>query len=169
MNPSSENCFLPLKQKAEGVIDFIEWLIDQELPWDEHFGFDAVPVDSCWIETEPALCKVNQLQPIKQLGLLRIPPQSMYDWHVDQYRLSCLNLLISQNHHSHTLFGIQRNYINKNICELQYEPKTYYLFNNQIEHCVINLDSPRYLLSLYFEEETAYDELKQRFLKENLC
>jgi hypothetical protein len=86
----------------------------------------------------------------------------MYDWHVDEFRLSCINLLISQDHHSHTLFGMQRNYANKVITELEYEPNTFYLFNNQIQHCVINLDRPRYLLSLYFEEEIPFIKLKEK-------
>jgi hypothetical protein len=38
------------------------------------------------------------------------------------------------------------------------------LFNNQVEHCVINLDVDRYLFSLYFEDEIAYPTIKQKLL-----
>lgn len=165
----TQNCFLPLLQKAEGIVDYVSWVVQQDLPWGKHFGFDAQPISEYWIEEEPALRTVHACAPIKQLGLLRVPQQSMYDWHTDEYRLSCLNLLISQDHHSHTLFGGQRDHINKDICELKYEPRTYYLFNNQVEHCVINLDGPRYLISLYFEQETPYQELKDLFVQKNLC
>jgi len=164
-----QDCFLPLQLKAEGVVDYIQWLIQQDLPWAKHFGFDAQPITDYWLDEEPALKAVHACAPIKQLGLLRVAPQSMYDWHTDEYRMSCLNLLISQDHHSHTLFGWQRDRLNKDVCELQYEPRTYYLFNNQVEHCVINLDGPRYLLSLYFQEEQPYEELKTLFLKKNIC
>lgn len=164
-----QDCFVPLAQKAEGIVDYVNWTIDQELPWGQHFGFDAQPISRYWVEEEPALKAVNACNPIKQLGLLKVAPHSMYDWHTDEYRQSCLNLLISTDHHSHTLFGKQRDHINKNVCELKYEPRTYYLFNNQIEHCVINLDGPRYLISLYFEEEKPYQELKELFSQKNLC
>ena len=40
---------------------------------------------------------------------------------------------------------------------------TYYLFNNQKEHTVLNLDNKdRYVFSLYFEEETSYEILREK-------
>ena len=40
---------------------------------------------------------------------------------------------------------------------------TYYLFNNQKKHAVINLDKKdRYLLSLYFQEEASYQILQRK-------
>lgn len=41
-----------------------------------------------------------------------------------------------------------------------YEPKTYYLFNNQAIHGVINKSEPRYMFSLYFENEINYQDLQ---------
>lgn len=163
------NCFVPLKQKAELLVDYAHWLIDQNVQWTKYFNFDAAVIDDCLIQQEPALKAVHAVAPIKQLGLLRVNRFSMYDWHVDQYRLSCINLLISDKKTSHTLFGEQKDESNKNICELMYEPSTYYLFNNQIQHCVINLGGPRYLVSLYFETETPYEALKNLFVENKIC
>lgn len=169
MTIDSQDCFMPLLHKAQRIVDHANRLITENTPWVKHFGFDAIPINSCWIQKEPVLAFVNAIAPIKQLGLLRVSSLSMYDWHVDQYRLSCINLLISQNHLSHTLFSKQRDELNKDICELVYQPNTYYLFNNQVSHCVINLDGPRYLVSLYFEEEIPYEELKRLFIQNKLC
>lgn len=158
---NTQDYFVPIKQKAEGLPSYLMEIANSNPPWREHFGFECIPVSNDWIEKEPALKSVHAHQPIKQLGLLCISEGVMYDWHVDSYRQSCINMLISQNHHSHTLFGEQRDYTNKNIVELKYEPNTYYLFNNQAKHCVVNLDGPRYLLSLYFECETMYPNVKK--------
>ena len=50
-----------------------------------------------------------------------------------------------------------------NIIELKYKPYTYYLFNNQKKHTVLNLDNKdRYVFSLYFEEETSYEILREK-------
>jgi hypothetical protein len=156
------DCYCPLLAKATHIPDFVNTLLATHVTWTEHFGFDAIELPDTFIEIEPALKETNKKHKIQRLGLLRIPENTMYDWHVDQYRLSCINMLINTDHHSHTLFGAQKDYINKKIIELKYEPNTFYLFNNQMEHCVINLDGPRYLFSLYFEEEIDFAFLKDK-------
>lgn len=156
----ASDCFAPLKQKAQELPSYLHELAHSNPPWQEHFGFECVQISNDWIEKEPALKTVHSHQRIQRLGLLRIEGNSMYDWHTDSYRQSCINMLISPNHHSHTLFGVNRDYVNKDIVELKYEPNTYYIFNNQMQHCVINLDGPRYLFSLYFEVETIYPQLR---------
>lgn len=163
-SPEPENpCFCPLKTKAKSIVDCALTIVQDDLAWEEHFGFDAFELSlDPVLQLEPALKAVNDKHKIQRIGILRTHANSMYDWHVDEFRLSCVNLLISQKHHSHTLFGMQRNYANKVVTELEYEPNTFYLFNNQIQHCVINLDGPRYLLSLYFEEEIPFIKLKEK-------
>ena len=42
VNP--EDCFTPLKEKAVEVPDYIEWLINEDPEWQEHFSFDAFPI-----------------------------------------------------------------------------------------------------------------------------
>jgi len=163
-SPKPENpCFCPLKTKAKSISNCASTIIKDDLKWEEHFGFDAfeLSLDDV-LNLEPVLKAVDDRHKIQRIGILRTHAKTMYDWHVDEFRLSCINLLISEDHHSHTLFGMQKNYINKIITELEYKPNTFYLFNNQIQHCVINLDRHRYLLSLYFEEEVPFVELKQK-------
>ena len=161
MNP--EDCFTPLRHKAVEITDYIQWLLGQNPSWEEHFSFQAVPLPSEFIKVEPALKELDQIWKIGRLGLLRVEENSVYDWHVDQFRQSCVNLLFSTENNSHTLFGHQRDSLNKDVIELEYEPKTFYLFNNQVPHTVINLDGPRYLFSLYFDQEKDYPSLRNLY------
>ena len=171
MNP--DDCYSQLFSHANEIVSFLRCLsTSTKLPWEEHFGFQAIPIDSEWIKKEHMLSQVNEVQPIKQLGLLKIPPKSFYNWHVDDYRQSCINLLISENfgRQSITVFGKEKNgYYHDNIIELKYMPSTYYLFNNQVKHSVLNLDDKdRYLLSLYFEEELPYEVVRDKMERSEL-
>jgi len=161
----SIDCFSEIEIKSNQLVSYLEHLVSSHnLRWEEHFGFDVILIESSWIEKELSLRQINQIHPIKQLGLLRVENKSFYDWHVDSYRQSCINCLISKDHHSYLLFGdFKDEYYHNNIIELKYKPYTYYLFNNQKKHAVMNLDSKdRYLLSLYFEEETSYEILREK-------
>ena len=160
---NQEDCFTPLRHKAVELPDYIQWLLDQDIEWAEHFGFQAVPLPADFIQIEPALQELDKIWQIKRLGLLRVEPMSVYDWHVDEYRLSCVNMLYSINDSSHALFGAQRDALNKDVVELRYQSDTFYLFNNQMPHTVINLGGPRYLFSLYFEEEKDYCSLRDLY------
>ena len=166
----SIDCFSEIKTKSNKLVLYLENLISSEdLSWQQHFGFDLIPIDDSWIEKELALQQINKIHPIKQLGLLRVKHNSFYDWHVDDYRQSCINCLVSKEHNSFCLFGKHKDkWYHNNIIELKYKPYTYYLFNNQKKHAVINLDKrDRYLLSLYFQEEASYEILLSK-LKSSL-
>tara|TARA_R100000152_G_scaffold13723_1_gene6127 strand:+ start:231 stop:746 length:516 start_codon:yes stop_codon:yes gene_type:complete len=161
----SVDCFSEIKTKSTELVLYLEHLISsQDLSWQEHFGFDAKPIEDYWIEKELTLNQINKIHPIKQLGLLKIPGKSFYNWHVDDFRQSCINILISRDHHSYSIFGEYKNdYYHNNIIELKYKPYTYYLFNNQKKHSVVNLDSKdRHLLSLYFRKEISYEILREK-------
>ena len=164
------DCFSEIKTKSNELILYLENLISfKNLTWQQHFGFDVIFLDNFWIQKELALNEINKIHPIKQLGLLRVKFKSFYDWHVDDYRQSCINCLVSKEHNSYCLFGEHKDkWYHDNIIELKYKPYTYYLFNNQKKHAVINLDSgDRYLLSLYFKEEASYEILLKK-LKSSL-
>jgi len=161
----SIDCFSEIKTKSNELVLYLENLISSKnLSWEQHFGFDVVFLDNSWIQKELALREINEIHSIKQLGLLKVGNKSFYDWHVDDYRQSCINCLVSKEHRSYCLFGKHKDeWYHNNIIELKYKPYTYYLFNNQKKHAVINLDSKdRYLLSLYFNEETSYEILTKK-------
>ena len=163
MNPN--DCFTEIKTKSNELVLYLEHLIsNNNLSWQQHFGFDVIFLDDSWIQKELALNQINKIHTIKQLGLLRVKQKSFYDWHVDDYRQSCINCLVSVEHHSYCLFGEHKDeWYHNNIIELKYKPYTYYLFNNQKKHAVMNLDKKdRYLLSLYFQEEVSYEILRKK-------
>lgn len=120
---------------------------------------------SDWILRELALVAVHVCAQIKQLGILRMPDHWVYHWHRDQNRQACINLLLSQSHHSHALFGVAVSVISMHCCELECRSGICYLSSNWIPHAVINLDVDRYLLSLGFADEIPYADLRHR-LKE---
>ena len=165
----SADCYAPLRQSAQGLLEHCQQRVaNDEVLWLPHFGFLATPLSRDWIASEPALQAVEQICPIAQLGILKMPDHWVYHWHRDQNRQACINLLISRDHHSHTLFGRSFSDTSMHCLELRYEPQRYYLFNNQVPHTVINLDVSRYLLSLEFAEPVPYAELKQRFADSGL-
>jgi hypothetical protein len=167
--PDADRCFSPLRTPAAGLLNHCQELIaNPERLWWPHYGFLATPLSSSWIEEEPALREVQQITPIARLGILKLPALWVYSWHRDQTRQACINLLLSRDHHSHTLFGEPVNSTTFEALELCYPPSRYVLFNNQVPHTVINLDRDRYLLSLEFSEPTPYEELRSRFLAAGL-
>jgi len=162
------SCYRQISKEPDLLLDAINLIQKEEQPWSNHFGFNAIELDPGLIQLDSALKAVNAVHPIAKLGLLMIKESTFYKWHKDTHRQCCLNMLISENHSSHTLFGEDVDFQNMNIIELKYKPKTLYLFNNQEQHCVINLDGPRYLFSLYFAEEIPYQMLEDKFSQADL-
>ena len=92
----SIDCFTEIETKSTELALYLEDLVSsQDLFWQEHFGFDALPIENSWIKKELALSQIDEIHSIKQLGLLKIPSKSFYNWHVDDFRQSCINMLIS--------------------------------------------------------------------------
>ena len=115
--------------------------------------------------------KINEQFPINRAAVLMSEPYQNYEWHTDQYRGTCINMLLSYDHVSHCLFGIKKNETNVYFHELKYEPSTFYIFNNQFPHSVINFEKPRYLFSLEFAataDDLLYPELYKWVKSENL-
>ena len=160
MKPQPEDCYYELPQKAGNIISYIDEMLLHNPTWHKHVGFNVIELPLDIVKNEAALSFVDKCSPIARIGLLRVNPDTCYDWHTDGYRLSCVNLLINENHNSHTLFGNDVDPENYEFIELEYKPRTYYLFNNAVEHTVINMDGPRYLVSLYFKKEMEFHKLR---------
>ena len=159
---NTDKFFTPLSIKSGEFFDYLNEIVshDKDLAWKIHWGWDAIEVDSNWIQKDYALRSINKLQPIKQLGILKAPLDSFYQFHIDPHRLSTINMLILGKD-SHCFFMEDRHdgyYFD--CAELKYEPRTYYLFNNQAFHGVFNKSKPRYMFSLYFENEIKFSDLQ---------
>lgn len=164
------NCYAPLKEKSSVVVDYCQKIIENEV-WYPYIGWDVnlVPIEI--VLQEPILARIHQQFTINRAAVLKSDPYQNYEWHTDDYRGTCINMLLSHDHVSHCLFGVSKNLNNIYFHELKYEPQTFYIFNNQFPHSVINFDKPRYLFSLEFEstlDNLLYPELYKWTKSEDL-
>lgn len=117
--------------------------------WVEHYGWDVFEVPEQLWRNEQLLSEVDSEFKINRVAVLRTDPFQNYVWHRDDYRGVAINMLLSHEK-SHCLFGTNKNDDNMYFEELEYLPNTFYLFNTQKLHTVINFQGYRYMLSVEF-------------------
>ena len=128
--------------------------------WVSYYNFEATQVPAQLLNRDGFLVALAHKRKF-HAGILRMQPKSCYNWHTDTDRKVGLNMLI-QDGKSHCLFMTEDNGLRCNVEELKYEPDSYYIFNTQVPHMVLNIEQPRYLFSLEFLEEDrglTFDEL----------
>jgi len=86
-------------------------------------------------------------------GIIKLPKYTCYNWHKDSSRGVCINTLLSFNGKGHCLFAPDRTEHSHGFIELQYKPYKRYVFNNQVDHMVINFEEDRYVLTLEFMDD----------------
>lgn len=133
----------------------------EKFQYNDYYGFKAhlFPLDIIFFE--PLLTKINQRYKIARVGIIKVERNHSYRWHQDSNRGVSINMLLTPDIESFTLFS-DCNDVSVDqfeIARLNYEPRTFYLFNNQMMHCVINFDRPRYL----FTTEFVADKTQLRF------
>jgi hypothetical protein len=129
--------------------------------WVPYYNFKALPVDKSVLDQDPLFKDLSSKREFMG-GLLEIPPNSVYNWHVDTDRHCGLNMLVYDGGRSMCLFAPEGEQLVMPVVELTYLPNTYYAFNTKIPHTVINLSRPRYMFSLEFmgkDYGLTYDEL----------
>lgn len=128
-----------------------------------YYNFGVKIADGSMIERDPFLASLLKVHPFLA-GVLRIPPNTVYNWHTDTNRGASLNMLLEGGEYSHCLFADEPlPEVASRVSELVYEPKRYHLLNTQEYHCVINMDTPRFMFSLEFLEDKhqlSYYQLK---------
>lgn len=126
-----------------------ESLIQNDV-WERNYGLDTCIIsDKIWCK-EPLLATIDSRFPIDFGFLIKIPPNTSYNWHVDGTRAAGINLKLTAESLSHTLFGTPLDEWNDKFIELNYDNNSFYLLNTQQKHCVINFDKYRYMFSLQF-------------------
>ena len=137
----------------------------------EYYGFDVkrFPVD---ILLDDWLYNTIYQEHKFKCGITLTPPNTCYDWHTDERRGVCINMLLTEDAHSHCIFSLDRKkpswFRSKDdthsIIELKYKPGRRYVLNTQVQHLVFNFDKPRWTLSIEFEEDkknlSYYDIVK---------
>jgi hypothetical protein len=167
--------YAELKYKSEFIFDYCQsLLVNKDLKWIEYTGFDTFSLPNELISKEPLLRKINKQFKIEHIGIAKLEPHQTYVWHTDGIRGVSINMLVSSyEYKSHCFFGLPVKNIDNtmDLYELQYNPKTFYLFNNQVPHTVINFDKIRYMFSLIFMEKRdslKYSDLYKWIRNENL-
>lgn len=123
--------------------------VQDQFGWVEHYSFSAKQINrDVWIK-DNFLKKLSEKYNLL-VGILSMPPNTVYNWHIDSgepHRKLGINMLLS-NSPSHCLFTDDKDQVLSNSIELHYAPDTYYVFNTKKQHMVVNLNTPRFLLSV---------------------
>ena len=166
----TDQYFKKFKTKSEHLISIAPSLVTANI-WARHYGLDIMAVsDEIWYK-EPLLRRITQRFPIEVGFIVRIPPNNSYNWHTDGTRAAGINLKLTAESRSHTLFAENVDEWNDSFTELDYEFKSFYLFNTQHRHCVLNFDSYRYLFTLQFvqtKDQITYKEIYDWCVSEGL-
>ena len=128
--------------------------------WQPYYNFYAVQVPFDLAFSDPILRSIGAKYPLA-VGVLRLDPHTTYDWHTDTRRGVCINMLLN-NAKSNCLFSVGKTEATHSFVELKYRLGSYYVFNNQVPHMVINFNESRYLMSVEFEadkNELTYEQL----------
>jgi hypothetical protein len=129
--------------------------------WTQYYNFMAVQVPREILQLDSFLVGLAGKRTF-HAGVLRMEPNTCYNWHVDTDRKVGLNMLLSDDGSSRCLFLDGEPGVVFKTQELKYAPDTYYAFNTQVPHMVLNTTEPRYLLSVEFLEQDrglTFDEL----------
>lgn len=159
-------CKLPFNDYYEPK--FIKIIKNPKTQWIKYYNFDAVRVFPNIITKDPFYEWLYEEHTFTG-GILRLPPNTVYNWHKDSMRGVCINHLIDYNlGESHCLFRDSEE-VAHFFTELKYIRGARYLFNNQMDHMVVNLSETRYLFTIEFDEDKtklSYDQLFNE-IKEN--
>jgi hypothetical protein len=153
--------YTPVKYKSQ-ITPQLMRLINEtpDSAWVPYYNFMALQVPGNILDKEPLLVALAKKRKF-QAGLLRMEPNSCYNWHVDTNRHVGLNMLVLDDGNSKCVFAKEYQLVMP-ITELKYKEFTYYVFNTKVPHTVFNFTEPRYLFSLEFLDEDrglTYDEL----------
>jgi hypothetical protein len=128
--------------------------------WEPYYNFHAVQVPFELAYSDPILYMLG-MQYKLAVGIIRLDPYTTYDWHTDTRRGVSINMLLN-NAKSNCLFSVSEAEATHSFIELKYRLGSYYVFNNQVPHMVLNFNESRYLMSVEFEadkNELTFDQL----------
>lgn len=150
--------YMPVRTWSEISSDLLGYAKSAK-EWTQYYNFMAIPVPEEMLWLDPFLAALANKRAF-HAGILRMEPNTCYNWHVDTDRKVGLNMLLDDGF-SQCLFTDNVGVVSKTT-ELDYEYGKYYVFNTQVPHMVINATEPRYLFSVEFlgdDRGLTFDEL----------
>jgi len=154
------NAYMPAPVKALIAKDLYAYATNSH-SWEQYYNFMAVPVPREILRQDSFMVGLAQKRTF-HAGVLKMEPNTCYNWHTDTDRKTGLNMLLSDDGNSRCVFLAGEPGVVFKTQELKYKPDTYYVFNTQIPHAVLNTEKPRYLFSVEFLEKDrglTFDEL----------
>jgi len=154
--------FHEVKQKSIIREAAIREAMRPDSKWVKYFNFDATPIPNHILAQDPVIADIGSRHPLIG-GVVMLPPHTFYNWHKDTRRGVSINMVLNpQDGLSHCVFTPDKDVVVGEFVELQYKPDTYYVFNTQVDHMVLNFETPRLLLTIEFGEDKdalSYDDL----------
>lgn len=154
--------FHSIKTKSVITQAVIQAALSDEAVWTKYFNFDATRLPNDILAQDPVLADIAERHPMMG-GVIMLPPNTFYNWHKDTRRGVSINMVLNpQDGLSHCVFTPDKDVAVGEFIELQYKPDTYYVFNTQVNHMVLNFDQPRLLMTVEFGEgkdALSYDDL----------
>jgi hypothetical protein len=150
--------FYPIDTKSVIADELLDFAMSTGA-WQPYYNFSAVQVPFDLAFKDPVLESIGAKY-FLAVGIVRLDPYTTYDWHVDTKRGVSINMLLNDVK-SQCLFSLGETEATHGFLELKYQPKTYYVFNNQVPHMVINFAQTRYLMSVEFQadkNELTFDQ-----------
>jgi len=143
--------YYAMKNKSTVSKELLDFILNDEGEWLNYYSFDGkfVPNE---IYMKDKFFNWLSFHYNFRVGITMLKPTSCYTWHVDERRGVSINMLLNPDVRSNCVFvDGTPNGLYFPIQELTYEKDTYYIFDTQTPHMVLNYDSPRYLMSVEFE------------------
>ena len=156
--------FYRLPTESVVAYDSLAFAVNQA-DWVKYHNFYATQVPFDLVFIDPTLSSIADKHKLA-VGILKLDPNVVYDWHKDTRRGVCINMLLN-NAESNCLFSVSNDEATHTFVELKYQLKSYYAFNNQVEHMVVNFSRTRYLMSVEFEEDKntlTFEKLLQELI-----
>lgn len=153
--------FTEIKTKSSTLSEYFKTGSDREAKLSAYIGWDGFLLEPDIYLSEPFLGALNEAFPIKFGGIIKMAPWMVYKWHQDRDRKGGVNMLLTGKDTSHCLFtsDLDEEHLQIPVSELYYKEDTFYLFNTQERHMVLNRDKIRYLFSIEFEDHPPYGAL----------
>jgi len=157
----SQDHFLKLYPPAIHVVNFFNEKKQEILEsFDDSLfsGFYGYPIGPEIFLQDQALAEIDKKYKILHAAFLKVNPNSSYHWHIDRRRGASINMLLTYDDQSFTLFYRNKDdYLQDKqqfeIVSLPYQQNHYFVFNTQQYHSVVNFNSPRVIFSCLFEKE----------------
>jgi hypothetical protein len=156
-----DTCFYPANHKSNLGPALASIIYNPATTWTPYYNFKAAYIDPTVLFKDDLLRALSSKRHFIG-GLLEVPPNTVYNWHIDTDRHCGLNMLVYDDGQSRCLFAPEGEQIVMPTVELKYEPNTFYVFNTKVLHTVINFTAPRYMFSLEFigrDYGLTYNEL----------